>query len=99
MTYYGGPSPDKDLQNFYIGGQSDFWSNYERPSSTDEIRCLEYGGGPTITGLIGAAPKVDRIVFAEFTEANRQAVLSWIAGKPEAFDWRPFIEYVCYRVS
>jgi nicotinamide N-methyltransferase len=35
---------------------------------------------------------VDHIVFAEYAEVNRQAVKSWIAGDPDAYDWMPLIE-------
>ena len=92
-TYYEQTSGEKGFRQFYIEGQSDVWSHYQR-SAIDEVRCLEYGGGPTISTLISAALKVDRIVFAEFTEPNREAVLSWIAGKPEAFGWKPVFKGV-----
>ena len=34
---------------------------------------------------------MDHIVFAEYAEANRQAVKSWIAGDPDAHDWMRLI--------
>lgn len=58
------------------------------------VRCLEYGGGPSIVNLISAAAKVDCIVFADYLEANRQALKSWIDGSPTAYNWAPLVEYV-----
>ncbi|CAB3983777.1 nicotinamide N-methyltransferase-like [Paramuricea clavata] len=74
-----------------IKGFHDFWSTFKAPKGTD-VRYLEFGGGPSIANLVFACPKVDHIVFAEYAEANRQAVKSWIAGDPDAYDWMPLIE-------
>ena len=73
-----------------------FWSNFEACSPADEfgVRCLEYGGGPSIANLLSVATKVDHIVFAEYIEANRKAVKSWVAGSPTAYNWSPLVEYV-----
>ena len=73
-----------------------FWSNFQAGSPADEsgIRCLEYGGGPSIANLISVATKVDHIVFAEYVEANRKAVKSWVAGSPAAYNWSPLVGYV-----
>ena len=71
----------------------EFWSVFTAPSDT-EVRYLEFGGGPSITQLVFSCPKVDQIVFAEYTEPNRHAVKSWVDGHPEAHDWSPLIELV-----
>ena len=76
----------------------DFWSSYVPPTDT-EVRYLEYGGGPSIMSLVFACPKVDHIVFAEYTEANRQAVKSWAEGKPDAHDWTSLIEVVVLELE
>ncbi|CAB4019677.1 nicotinamide N-methyltransferase-like [Paramuricea clavata] len=72
----------------------EFWSTFKAPKGTEltEVRYLEFGGGPSIANLIFACPKVDHIVFAEYAEVNREAVKSWIAGDPDAYDWMPLIE-------
>ena len=69
----------------------EFWSFFKAPTDT-EVRYLEFGGGPSIANLVFACPKVDHIVFAEYAEVNRQAVKSWIASDPDAFNWTPIIE-------
>jgi SAM-dependent methyltransferase len=69
----------------------EFWSTFKAPKGAD-VRYLEFGGGPSIANLVFACPKVDHIVFAEYAEVNRQAVKSWIAGDPDAYDWMPLIE-------
>ena len=82
---------------FHMNAYHNFWSNFAQPGSLKtpkEIRYLEYGGGPVICSLISASPKVDRVVFAEYTEANRSSLTSWQAGRQDAHDWSPLIEYV-----
>lgn len=73
-----------------------FWSDVTQGSPRDSkgVRCLEFGGGPSIANLVSACPKVDRIVFAEYTAANREAVTSWIAGSPKAHKWSTLIKYI-----
>jgi hypothetical protein len=75
----------------FVKAFHEFWSNFTASPDT-EVRYLEFGGGPCIANVIFACPKVDHIVFAEYTEANRQAVKSWIDGDPEAHDWTALIE-------
>ena len=60
----------------------EFWSVFTAPKDM-KVRYLEFGGGPSIANLIFSCPKVDQIVFAEYTEANRQAVKSWVDSNPE----------------
>ena len=76
----------------------EFWSVFTAPKDM-EVRYLEFGGGPSIANLIFSCPKVDQIVFAEYTEANRQAVKSWVDGNPEAHDWTPLIELVVLELE
>ena len=76
----------------------EFWSNFKPPTDM-EVRYLEFGGGPSLMNLIFACPKVDHIVFAEYTEANRQAVKAWAAEKPDAHDWTPLIEIVVLELE
>ena len=77
----------------FVKAFHEFWSNFKPPTDM-EVRYLEFGGGPSIMNLVFACPKVDHIVFAEYTEANRQAVKAWAAEKPDAHDWTPLIEIV-----
>ena len=101
--YHASFNPNAYLQVFYktYRGNADkgvfllkafhkLWSSLESTG----LRCLEYGGGPSIANLVSASPKVERIVFAEYTEANREAVKSWIAGNPGAHDWSSLLNYV-----
>lgn len=78
----------------FIRAFHEFWSNFNAPADmrARNIRYLEYGGGPSIANLVFACPKVDHIVFSEYTEANREAVKSWIAGDPDAHDWTPIFQ-------
>ncbi len=54
------------------------------------ITMLEFGGGPTIIGMIAAARIASEIHFCDYVSANRAVVQSWLVGHDEDFDWTPF---------
>ena len=56
-----------------------------------EITLLEFGGGPTIIGMIAAARVANEIHFCDYVPANRNVVQKWLDGDDEDFDWTPFI--------
>ena len=60
---------------------------------------LEFGGGPVIKNLIGAAPFVQEIVFAAYTERERREVELWKDDKQGAHDWSPFFKYVVNKLE
>ena len=74
----------KNLHNFY--------QTYQPPVGGAKL--LEFGGGPTVSNLISAAPKCREIVFSEFREDNRQQVNLWLKKDPSAFNWQPFFSHV-----
>ena len=92
-NFKGDENEDGSMSPF-IKALHEFWSSFKAPTDTEltNVRYLEFGGGPSIMNLVFACPKVDHIVFSEYTEANREAVKSWIAGDPDAHDWMPLIE-------
>jgi len=55
-------------------------------------RVLEFGGGPTLIGLIPAARRARSIHFCDYVAENRQLVERWLAGDDHEFDWQVFIE-------
>lgn len=99
--YHDTNSDDKTLLEYRQKPFHKFWSNFKADVSrgTSGVRCLEFGGGPVIRNLISASPKVDRIVFAEYLEGNRQAVISWLAGNSKAHDHSSLIKYVVHDLE
>ena len=55
---------------------------------------LNFGAGPTIRAVISASAKFRKIVFAEYTEANKGELRKWIANSQDKFDWSKFFKYV-----
>ena len=55
---------------------------------------LNFGAGPTIHAVISASAKFRKIVFAEYTEANKRELRNWIANSQDKFDWSRFFKYV-----
>ena len=77
----------------------EFYTKYHNEWDTTRARLLEFGGGPTIYGLISASPHVSEIVFSDYVEENRQEVKNWKDGSPQAFDWAPFFKYVVQKLE
>lgn len=57
----------------------------------NELTVLEFGGGPTIIGLIAAAQRANEIHYCDYLLTNRAVIEEWLAGSADAFDWSPFI--------
>ncbi len=58
----------------------------------DGCTVLEFGGGPTLVGMLSAARVASEIHFAEYVPINRNLVSYWLAGHTDKFDWRPYAE-------
>jgi hypothetical protein len=88
--------PKEYLREYYcdLGPENralvQFFADAYRDVPGDSV-LLDFGGGPTIYPLIAAAPRVVEIHFSDYLETNLQEVRNWIASRPDAFDWRPFV--------
>ena len=93
---FDGPENVEAHLDFRLKELQKFWSTFEplKSSKNDTSTLLDFGGGPVIVNLVSAAPKVHRIVVAEYTEANRNAMRLWINGNTDAYDWSPYIKYI-----
>ena len=93
---FDGPENVEAYLDFRLKELHKFWSIFEplKSSKNDTSTLLDFGGGPVIVNLVSAAPKVHRIVVAEYTEANRNAMRLWINGNTDAYDWSPYIKYI-----
>ena len=58
------------------------------------LKVLEFGCGPVIMGAISAVTKASEIVFADFTDKNRQLLRLWLDGNAAAFNWSNHFKYV-----
>ena len=54
---------------------------------------LLFGVGPTMHHTFLATGAASEIHLAEYLPANRREIERWLAGAPDAHDWRPFVEY------
>jgi hypothetical protein len=55
---------------------------------------LEFGGGPCLWASLLLAQYFDQIWFCDFTPSNLQSVQDWLDENPNAFNWKPFFNYV-----
>ena len=60
---------------------------------------LELGVGPILVPAICASRRFKRIYLADYAEVNIKAVRMWIDKHPDAYNWRPFCEYIAKRES
>ncbi|CAF2607532.1 unnamed protein product [Rotaria sp. Silwood2] len=55
---------------------------------------LEFGGGPCLWGSLLLAEYFDQIWFCDFAPSNLKSIQDWLDEKPDAFNWKPFFNYV-----
>jgi hypothetical protein len=51
---------------------------------------VDFGCGPLISHLLPLAEKAAEVHAAEYLAANRAEVERWLAGAPDAYEWREF---------
>ena len=82
---------DPKLNEFQYVARHEFWS---RLAPRKNLRVLNFGGGPVISDLISAAPFVKEIIFAGYSEGNRQAVEKWRQNLPDSHDWSAHFRFI-----
>ena len=80
----------EDYNEFSLKGFHEFWS---KKLAKKNLRILEFGGGPSIFDLIPAAPFAEEIIFAEYSEKNREEVVKWLQKSPESHNWLPYFKF------
>ncbi|XP_075460168.1 nicotinamide N-methyltransferase-like [Ascaphus truei] len=56
---------------------------------------IEIGCGPTIFQVISSCEHFKKIYLTDYSEANLQEVDRWLNDEEDAFDWTPYMKYVC----
>ncbi|XP_058050717.1 nicotinamide N-methyltransferase-like isoform X1 [Ahaetulla prasina] len=95
-TYYKVNFEDDDdglnmLQTFSLTG-------YHRAFTRDGIKgdtLIDIGTGPTIYQFLSTCESFQEIIATDYTDQNREEVQRWLKKEPGAFDWTPFVKYVC----
>ncbi|CAF1075714.1 unnamed protein product [Adineta steineri] len=59
-----------------------------------QYRVLEYDGGPCRWSSLLLAHYFNEIWFCKFVPSNLESVQDWLDEKLNAFDWKPFFNYV-----
>ena len=92
-------SNTKGSIDFYRTHLYQFYAKFSSKWNNKTARLLEFGGGPVITSLISAAPYVDQITFAAYTESERKEIELWKQGKEGGHDWSSDFKYVLYVIE
>ena len=91
-NYYKAEGDEVELFNeFALRSYHEFWA---KMAAKKNLRVLDFGGGPSIYDLISAAPYSEEIIFAEYSEKNRQVVEKWLQKSPDSHDWLPYFKFV-----
>ena len=69
-------------------------SLFQSSGTTAGLKVLDFGCGPIPVYQCSATPYASEIVFAEYTERNRDVLQMWIDKDPKSFDFTPFFKYV-----
>ncbi len=62
------------------------------PNGQPRLAVLEFGSGPTVVGMLCAAPFATVLDVCDYVPANRSYVDRWLAGESVGFDWTPYVE-------
>ncbi|XP_072282677.1 nicotinamide N-methyltransferase-like [Pyxicephalus adspersus] len=57
---------------------------------------VEIGAGPSIHHILSACENFKKIYLTDYFEGNLQEIEKWLKGDREAFDWTPYLKFVCY---
>ena len=76
---------------FSLRSLHEFWF---KMAAKKNLRVLNFGGGPCIYDLISAAPYAQEIIFAEYSEKNRQEVEKWHQNSPDSHNWSAHFRFV-----
>ena len=91
--------PQKYLETFYRTPEEHRAStrvsvSFYKTLRSNDLRLLEFGGGPALIDVLLAVPKCKEIVFTDYSDRNLQEVQRWLDKDPDAFDWSPFTRMV-----
>ena len=96
-AYYSSPSGSANEEGallFHLQQLFAFYEKYSCKWDRDTAKMLEFGGGPVISGLISAVPHAREIIFAAYTESERNEVGLWKQQMDGAHDWSACFKYV-----
>ncbi|XP_063292350.1 nicotinamide N-methyltransferase-like [Pelobates fuscus] len=56
---------------------------------------IEIGSGPSIHHILPASNSFKKIYLTDYNQGNLNEIEKWLQGKEDAFDWSPYMKYVC----
>ncbi|XP_063797961.1 nicotinamide N-methyltransferase-like [Pseudophryne corroboree] len=56
---------------------------------------IEIGAGPSIHHILPACEYFEKIYITDYLQSNLQEIEKWLRDSSDAFDWSPYIRYVC----
>ncbi|XP_075047812.1 nicotinamide N-methyltransferase-like [Mixophyes fleayi] len=66
--------------------------------SSDRVKgksLIDIGAGPTIHHIIPACENFEEIYLTDYFQDNLLQIEKWLKESNDAFDWSPFLRYVC----
>ncbi|KAM4015226.1 nicotinamide N-methyltransferase-like [Anomaloglossus baeobatrachus] len=56
---------------------------------------IEIGAGPCIYNTLSACERFQKIYLTDYFQGNLDEIKKWLNGENEAFDWSPYLRFVC----
>ncbi|KAG8434462.1 hypothetical protein GDO86_012729 [Hymenochirus boettgeri] len=56
---------------------------------------IEIGSGPVLHHILSACDRFKSIYLTDYLDVNLQEIDKWLKGSKDAFDWTPYLKYVC----
>ncbi|XP_069804893.1 nicotinamide N-methyltransferase-like [Dendropsophus ebraccatus] len=56
---------------------------------------IEFGVGPTIHYILSACETIEKIYLTDYFQGNLDEIKKWLNYEEDAFDWSPYLRYVC----
>jgi hypothetical protein len=84
------------MLNFQISNVIKILDQYAIDMKLNKIEqtVLEFGGGPCLWSSLLLAQYFNKIWFCDYTPSNLRCVQDWLDEKSNAFNWKPFFNYV-----
>lgn len=95
--YYSQARPDefeKETIPFQLKTFYHLFYEILKQKISPESRLLEIGAGPSINLCLFSSNVFREIYLADYLEGNRKELMQWLNYEPDAFDWKPYINYI-----
>jgi hypothetical protein len=90
--YYSVKAFEDKCTPFYLNNLNHIF-NYIKLELDSDAKLLEIGSGPSLVLSMMACNAFSEIYLSDYLEGNRTELMKVLTEAPDAFDWKPYINY------